>query len=70
MPRNITISKTTTLVISLSKLHNFCIDEADELVGEIIAQHENNIIMSENGVVPLVPNTDVVDVLAAESNAH
>lgn len=70
MPRNITISKTITLVISLAKLHNFCIDEADDLLGEIIAVHENNILMNENGAVPLVPNTEVVDVLAAESNAN
>jgi hypothetical protein len=51
MPMNITIAKTTAMVIALAKLHNFCIDEADAGVNLSPSDEFN---MESVGAIPLV----------------
>ena len=58
MPRGITIQKTIALVLTLSKLHNFCIEMTDEESATTLHQDEQNITTNEHGSVPLVPNNE------------
>jgi hypothetical protein len=66
VPRNISIAKTITLVLALAKLHNFCIDAADEVVANPLLQDEHHMTTNESGSVPLVPNADASEVLGRE----
>jgi DDE superfamily endonuclease len=52
MPQNVTLAKTTALVVALTKLHNFCIDESDVTAPQSIARDNHNGI--RNGAVPLL----------------
>jgi hypothetical protein len=55
IPLNITIAKTTAMVVALAKLHNYCIDAKDE-AGNLIGSDALNISMV--GAVPLEPSDD------------
>jgi hypothetical protein len=55
IPQNITIPKTTSLVIALAKLHNFCIDETDVVVKQTAVDQMN---IEVTGAVPLVSSDE------------
>jgi hypothetical protein len=57
MPMNITVAKTTAIVIAMAKLHNYCIDEAD--VAENAVPRERYDI--EMNGIPLLAADDVND---------
>jgi DDE superfamily endonuclease len=52
IPQNITIAKTTALVIVLAKLHNFCINESDAEAASLTDSDANNVLLL--GAVPLI----------------
>ncbi|KAL3787036.1 hypothetical protein ACHAWO_003669 [Cyclotella atomus] len=66
MPRNISIAKTITLVLAFAKLHNFCIDAADEVAANPLLQAEHHMTTNESGSVPLVLNADASKILGRE----
>jgi hypothetical protein len=66
MPRNISIAKTITLVLAVAKLHNYCIDAADEVVANPLLQDELHLSTNKSGSVPLVPNADAAELLGRE----
>lgn len=52
IPRGVSLTKTVRMVLALAKLHNFCIDEADD-VRTPLDDDELRIRMSEGGSVRL-----------------
>jgi hypothetical protein len=58
MPRNISLQKTIAMVISLAKLHNFCINQAELTSSELTA--EDNWNLERSGGVPLQVTPDNV----------
>lgn len=54
IPRNIRIQKTISLVSTLAKLHNFCIDMQEGTSGLMVAQDYASLISNPDGYVPLV----------------
>ena len=53
IPRGIRLRKTTALVISLAKLHNYCIDQGDTVL-QGTSSDQLNIETQDQGYVPLV----------------
>jgi hypothetical protein len=51
IPKQVTLKRTVALVMCLAKLHNFCIDERDGGVSQIMARDEANLELE--GAVPL-----------------
>ncbi len=45
--------KITALVVSLAKLHNFCIDETDVDISQPLNCDEENLLVHGSGTVPL-----------------
>ncbi|KAL7477054.1 hypothetical protein ACHAW6_006566 [Cyclotella cf. meneghiniana] len=57
MPRKFTVRKIISLVNSLAKLHNFCIDEADSIVPTIHDRDHFYMMTHEHGYVGINNNT-------------
>lgn len=55
IPKGISLSKTVRLVLTLAKLHNFCISENDLIIHPSLAKDELNIRRSDSGSVPMEP---------------
>jgi hypothetical protein len=56
MPINVSIAKTSALVVALTKLHNFCIDQKDQAIER---QPASDVLHQELiGVVPLVESLE------------
>ena len=50
IPMNITLAKTTAMIVAMAKLHNFCIDQGDN-ASQPTAVDTQHIVL--NGAVPL-----------------
>ena len=59
MPMNITVPKTTAIVIAMAKLHNYCIDESD-VADDAVPRERFNMEM--NGIALLASDDANADV--------
>jgi hypothetical protein len=53
IPKGISVRKTTSLVLALAKIHNFCIEQTDTSILPVLPEDEFRLVTQPNGFVQL-----------------
>jgi hypothetical protein len=53
IPKGISVQKTTSLVLALAKIHNFCIEQTDTSILPVLPEDKFRLVTQPSGSIPL-----------------